>query len=530
MASSTSNISKFNFGVPAIYTDPLVPGYRGNPLIEALPKYHSPDTVLGKLAFLPAVDPNIQSLPAEIAIHFLQSFDQFFQPNGLHVALEQKISIALRKGHITHNPIYPQYWRGIEQYLHPKNQFNSTRKKVLTLDAKTTSFALVAPTGVGKTISTLRILRLLYDQIIVHTSYEDRVFYFTQLVWLYVQCPSDGSLKGLCFNILHAIDALIGGDHYTHYSRNGRASKDEMKGHIKNLSRRYGLGILVLDEFSNLIDADINNQEDVINFLIELDNILSLPIMIIGTLKSLSLLQWDLQLARRNDAEGSAIWGRMERQNIQKGFDGKTWTTFIRELSKCQVLPIKKKIEEEPELEDALYDEAQGIPDLVVKLFLFAQARALLACQQSTGQQSAEQQSLTPELIRSVALDSLQLARPILTALRTNDIEALKQLDDMPIVSVEEFIQNALKTYQIQSEAPIDSKSETPDNINTSPQAMAQPKKSIKNQKNEVNYSVGDLRLLLQDAKKHKIAPHTAFSEAGILFSIYDAIPQKEKK
>lgn len=72
---------------------------------------------------------------------------------------------------------------------------------------------------------------------------------------------------------------------------------------------------------------------------------------------------------------------------------------------------------------DVMYEECQGIADIAVKLYMLSQWRAI----------GAKDERITGYLIRTVADESLNAVKPILTALSRNDMEALKDVDDVRI-------------------------------------------------------------------------------------------------
>ena len=84
-----------------------------------------------------------------------------------------------------------------------------------------------------------------------------------------------------------------------------------------------------------------------------------------------------------------------------------------------------------------MYDESQGIVDIAVKLYMLAQWSVI----------GEESEQLTPERIRSVAKNNFHAARPILQALRLNDIAALGKIKDLLPQSgdVDQFLAKAVK-------------------------------------------------------------------------------------
>jgi len=73
------------------------------------------------------------------------------------------------------------------------------------------------------------------------------------------------------------------------------------------------------------------------------------------------------------------------------------------------------------ELIDTLYDQSQGIIDITVKLYALAQTKAI----------SSGIETITPELIKQVADESLRLVKPMLNALRTGNVMEIVKYPDI---------------------------------------------------------------------------------------------------
>jgi hypothetical protein len=113
------------------------------------------------------------------------------------------------------------------------------------------------------------------------------------------------------------------------------------------------------------------------------------------------------------------------------------WELFVESLWRYQYL--RKACPLKPELSHALYDVTQGITDFAVKVYMLAQVRAI-----ATGKEA-----VTESIIRSVAKDSLRLAQPILSALKTGDIRALQKVDDVYPKDITSVLEEAQKTTKI---------------------------------------------------------------------------------
>jgi hypothetical protein len=113
------------------------------------------------------------------------------------------------------------------------------------------------------------------------------------------------------------------------------------------------------------------------------------------------------------------------------------WELFVESLWRCQY--VRKACPLKPELSHALYDVTQGITDFAVKVYMLAQVRAI-----ATGKEV-----VTESIIRSVAKDSLRLAQPILSALKTGDIRFLQTVEDVYPINITSFLEETQKSTKI---------------------------------------------------------------------------------
>jgi hypothetical protein len=156
-----------------------------------------------------------------------------------------------------------------------------------------------------------------------------------------------------------------------------------------------------------------------LNFFVQLVNTIGIPVVLVGTYKAMSVLSGEFRQTRRGSGQGDLVWDRMEQDDV--------WELFVESLWRYQY--IRKACPLKPELSHALYDVTQGITDFAVKVYMLAQVRAI-----ATGKEA-----VTENIIRSVAKDSLRLAQPILSALKTGDIRFLQSVEDVHPVDITSF-------------------------------------------------------------------------------------------
>jgi hypothetical protein len=93
--------------VLAEYSDQVLPMYRDNPLIEALPKIRSEEEFYKMVTYHPDYlsEYDYRSLPPEERLHMIMSATEFFEPFSQHAYLEGHLSRIIRMGYRHRSPI-----------------------------------------------------------------------------------------------------------------------------------------------------------------------------------------------------------------------------------------------------------------------------------------------------------------------------------------------------------------------------------------------------------------------------------------
>jgi hypothetical protein len=403
----------------ATYREQDVPSYRNNPLIEALPPIWSPQEVIKLLYNAPDFSPRLRNLSAHSRIHCVHDIEQLFQPLSVHFDFESRFSCMLRQGYISRNPMKPGFHRNIREAVDAFTPGSRSRTSTRTTP-KAHGFNMIGPSGIGKTDTTTTVL-LLYDQVNIHREYKGQPFPYRQLVWLKLNCPYNGSPKALCKAFFMAVDDILGTNYSKYHYGSGRTNTDELIKAMQNVAAQHLLGVLIIDEIQVLQGMKWEKAEVVLNFLVYLVDEIGVPVILIGTNRALKLFEQDARHARRGTGQGDMTWDFLK---------GKDWSMFFQSLLKYQYvqnpipLPLKGDDKLSPILADlsrVLYDETQGITDIVIKLWVQTQIRAI-----TTGLET-----ITKELVISVAADSFQTLRPALQALRSSSKEAMIRFEDV---------------------------------------------------------------------------------------------------
>lgn len=409
--------------IRATYT-PSFGEYEGNPFIEALPPIMQEvsdikENLIGKVDY----DPEDILRSKNERIHLTaQLLHQFFQPITRHISLESKISILIRQGYIGRNiadgKLHQHLQNGYERIM--SGEINAFRFEAPQSTAL--SYSLIGCSGSGKSTTLHRILNL-YPQVIYHEKYN-----FTQLVYLKIDCPHDGSLKNLCLHFFKAIDVALGTDFERKVALK-RLGIEALLNYMRQITNTYAIGVLVIDEIQHLSVKNSGGAEKMLNFFVTLINVVGLPVVMVGTPKAKFIFDGDLRSARRGAGFGAVIWEPMKNQAPSVNTTMKTeWIAFTNALWKYQWLTNKEQLSDE--IRDCWYELSQGVLDIVVKLFVLAQGRAIMT----------RLERITPNLLRQVYEDELKFVHPMIEALKSGDPNRIALYSDLTIPHVDKTL------------------------------------------------------------------------------------------
>jgi hypothetical protein len=403
----------------AEYINQVVPDYKGNPLIEALPPIWSSSEVVDMLSYSEGQHDDERQLGAHHRFHCVLGLFQYYQPLREHVEIERHLSMCIRQGYLHRSPLSPEYAGSLAQgHEALKSRRDYTHLKPFR--PTSAGFTIIGLSGVGKTSAVTNILSL-YPQVIEHSSYRGSPLVLKQVVWLKLDCPHDGSVKGLCMGFFEAVDRAIGTNYFEANSKRGGASTiDVLMVRMAQAARLHCLGVLVIDEIQHLSLAKSGGSEKMLNFFVTLVNTIGIPVVLIGTSRAKPILQGDFRQARRSSGLGSIIWDRMKNDV--------SWDLFV--LSMWENQWVKNLVPLTDELKGALYHESQGIVDIAVKLYAMVQIRAI----------ALKRETFAAPDIHAAASECFWSVKPMLDALRSGDRKKIEAYGDIAPVDVEDYI------------------------------------------------------------------------------------------
>jgi len=355
-----------NEAVSANYEETPVPLYKGNPMIEALPREGSMAELYEKLCIEIPYSKQERAYPARDRREMVQQIYHAFQPWGTHIDLVNKFSSAIRGGYIGRCPLNPEFLRTIEQLSERIQKKDSSFLNFRSSNPGAPGFAIVGASGSGKTSAVKRILTELYPQKILHTEYKGAKFQHLQITWMLLTCPHDGSVKGLCVEFFREFDRITG-EHVA--DKFAKTTKDVMLMEMALLARRHSIGALVIDEIQNISLAKSGGKEQMLSFLANMMDVLSIPIIVVGIPSAISLLSESFMTARRVTGQQ----GMTRMSNLP--FDGGDWEIFITGIWHYQWTASETELT--PELSSAMYQCSKGNVSLAVFLYALVQRRII---------------------------------------------------------------------------------------------------------------------------------------------------------
>jgi len=415
-----------------IYKEQIVSDYRGNPLIEALPPIWSGTEVVDMLSRNDGHHDGERQLDSQYRLHCVRRLFRYFQPLEQHIDIEQRFSGCIRQGYLHRNPLAREYAAALAQG-HRTIASQGTYENLEAFRPTAAGFTIIGISGVGKTSAVSNVLAL-YPQVIEHTKYCDSPLVLNQIVWLKLDCPHDGSVKGLCMEFLEAVDRAAGTSYFEMHGKR-IATIDLLMIRMAQIARLHCIGVLVIDEIQHLSLAKGGGWEKMLNFFVTLVNTIGLPVVLIGTSRAMTILQGDFRQARRGSGQGDLIWDRMK--------NNASWDIFVSSMWENQW--TRENIELNEKFKNAIYDESQGIIDIAVKLYAMVQIRAI----------ALGIETFKPSDFHTAASDRFGLVKPMLDALKSGDRKKIDMYGDIAPVSIDDYYAAYASTLIQKQEIPL---------------------------------------------------------------------------
>lgn len=391
----------------ALYREESLEEFSGNLCIEALKAPRDPDQVINDLMVFPKYLETYRNKSVAERRLLTQNLARIHQPLDREMEVEAAIDRCIRWGYVDRNPLSPEYAVQISNLYKASAKYMDIQS-VGSYHPHTYGFSILGISGIGKTTTVETILRY-YPQVIRHCNYKGVPVSFVQIPCIKLDCTPDGSLKGICLAFFQKVDALIGTDYFEQFRKH--CTLDVLMLKMAQIAFTCNVGLIVLDELQNVCTAAKDVPAKVLNFFVTLVNTIGVPVVMIGTPKALSILQNEFQQAKRGSGQGDALWERMQNNG--------EWDTFCKAIWRFQY--TRETVPYSPEMRDALYTEALGIPFLAVHIYKLVQEDAILY----------GTETFTSKDFKRIANKRMGLTKPMRDAMRVGKEVDMKQFSDI---------------------------------------------------------------------------------------------------
>lgn len=333
----------------------------GNPYLDAMPGMVSQTEFYKRVSSRMRLPTDVEFLNPEERRKLLTGLTSWFLPMGYMYNMYDMLYRAVITTYQTKTVVEAiQQMNGL--YVDSVNGYGSR----MQYGTQAFSGAVLGVPGIGKSSTLQRCLSLM-PQVIRHTNYQGQKCFEQQINYLFVECPSDCSVKTLVFNVLSAIDRAIESNYIGNNSFIKGNSASALTSKLKIICMNHHIGLIVIDEIQNAVTTarEKNQLRPLIKFLVELTNETNTGICFCGTLEAEDLFLSQEHLKRRT--RGFRL--------LPMKFDI-SYRKFITELWKYQVVLKPKPLTEA--LMKQLFDLSGGIPAYIVKIFSEAQADAII--------------------------------------------------------------------------------------------------------------------------------------------------------
>lgn len=385
----------------AVYSPQKIKLFRGNPRIEALDEYISDKKKLKKiLRVIPDIDEEELSLPVEERCLLLHaSIKDFYQPRGYDFILYDRLQTMMRTGYVGKNPFQNQIEEKVEGITYVREN------KISTSDV----LVIIGDSGIGKSTMVNKFSALV-KPVIEHVEYNGQAWLEYQAPILMIEIPPNGSIKGMCYDLLGELDNLLGGEK-KYRSKILKKNTNYIMGDVKEKIKLHGVGLIIVDEIQHLKGIKQEQPDELINFFLYLTNQFKVPMVFIGTNEAEGLFSTTLRALRR----AGSIW-RLERFKMDE-----EWRIFVKSLFKIQY--NHNHIEATEEMIQYLYRLTQGFTGFAIDLFVSAQEKAI----------RSGLETITKELLVQAIVEDYPDRIPIVEGIRTKTNETLANYRDISL-------------------------------------------------------------------------------------------------
>lgn len=270
-----------------------------NPLIEALPRF-VPHTEWSKLlSRYPLEGKDWRSYKPEYREALLNFAPLHFA--AVRTAFEPATGLQrlLRRSCVLRNPIL-----AVERRRANLVGLSETLRDMLQVSSLDAAGSIISGmTATGKSSLVVRVMEIIApDQLILHGPSKTYGWSrLEQVVWLYVDHPSNGTRGGLLKRVLVAVDSVLSTDYSDQYSKT--TNLDALLALVARLLSNHRVALLVIDEKQQRSFEDSPWNVEFVLFYLSLMN-LGISVVLVGNPLSFVNIQNFSQVMRRFSVGG----------------------------------------------------------------------------------------------------------------------------------------------------------------------------------------------------------------------------------
>lgn len=271
-----------------------------NPLLEAAAPLVTFDKLPGALKREPLQDVDWRSVAPAYRTDLLKQCEQHYWPNRLVLDIADSIQTMLRGGLMARNPLSVAEQRRINNFALMDNLRSAPLQ---SLRVRAGGGIISSITGMGKSALLERTLELIApEQVVVHGRSESCGWSsLTQVLYLVIDAPFNGTRGGLLARIVEGLDVLLGTD-YSETLRKLR-NQDASLLFVTKLLSNHRVGMLAIDENQRQNFDESMWRDSFILFFLGLMN-LGIPILLLGNPLAFVGLEEGSQNMRRFSTAG----------------------------------------------------------------------------------------------------------------------------------------------------------------------------------------------------------------------------------
>lgn len=346
-------------GSQAVYAeyarmDDINPEYAGNPLIEALPFYMSPEELAMSNLHIIRVpsEHDIKTKPLERLLSSISALDSLVIPMRWHYELQRELYWCMCRAYLRRHIDFDAESAGCPITF----KGNETREKYhisFPMSEGNVGFSVLGISGCGKSKAVELALSHI-PQTIVHFSGTPKQF--IQIPYLYVVLQKS-NLAGLWNGVAEALDKALGNDivpvYHTMMRKLNRLN-DKLE-YAARLCTIFKVGVIIIDEIEFLKST---TRRDTFEDLLSFNNMTGIALAVVGTATDKMNLFPTFQMCRRfgKDIDASEYCRNREE-----------YYELIQQIKNFQC--FSNKVTFTNKMKEALFEESNGTVGLTVAIF-----------------------------------------------------------------------------------------------------------------------------------------------------------------